>query len=143
MFSFPNFEAGAYALSKDQISPVTESPAGFHIIQLIDRRGESIRTRHILIKVKSDDESDLSTIEALTTIRDSIVRYGGVFADFARRYSDDKETAPFGGTLGTLYLEQLDKHLLEVTSKMKEGDISFPKRVDYTAFNLWLPHRIS
>ena len=130
---FSEFEAGAYALAKDQISPVTESPAGFHIIQLIERRGESIHTRHILIKVKSDDESDLSTIEALTAIRDSIVRYGGNFGDFAKKYSDDKETAPFGGSLGTLYLEQLDKHLLEVTAKMKEGDVSFPKRVDYTA----------
>jgi peptidyl-prolyl cis-trans isomerase SurA len=129
---FTEYEAASFALAKDQLSPITESPAGFHIIQLLDRRGESVHTRHILIKVKSDEQNDLNTIEFLSSLRDSVIRGKGTFADFARTYSDDKETAPFGGTLGTLYLEQLDKHLLEVTSKLNEGDISFPKRVDYS-----------
>jgi len=128
---FPEYESASFALVKDQISPITESPAGFHIIQLIDRRGESIHTRHILIKVKSNDENDLNTIEFLSSVRDSVLKGKGTFADFARTYSDDKETAPFGGILGTLYLEQLDKHLLEVTSRLNDGEISFPKRVDY------------
>ncbi|MBX2976085.1 MAG: peptidylprolyl isomerase [Ignavibacteriaceae bacterium] len=130
---YPEFEAAAFALAEGEISKVTESPVGYHIIQLLERRGESIKTRHILIKIKADDEADLAAIEFLTDIRDSIVRLKTPFSDLAKKYSDDKETAVFGGALGTFYLNQLDKNLLDAVSKLKEGEISFPKRIDYSA----------
>lgn len=130
---YPEFEAAAFALSEGEISQVTESPVGYHIIQLLERRGESIKTRHILIKIKADDEADLAAIEFLTDIRDSIVRLKTPFSELAKKYSDDKETAVFGGALGTFYLNQLDKNLLDAVSKLKEGEISFPKRIDYSA----------
>ena len=47
-----------------------------------------------------------------------------------KKYSDDKETAPFGGELGTFYVGQLDKTLQGTISNMKEGEISFPKRIN-------------
>jgi len=127
---YPEFEAVAFSLAPNQISGIVESPVGFHIIQLLERRGESIHTRHILIKVKSDDESDLKAIEFLTEIRDSIVSGKNTFQYYARLYSDDKETAKFGGDLGTFEASQLDKPLLDIIYKLKEGDISFPKRLD-------------
>jgi len=67
----------------------------------------------------------------LTEIRDSIVNGVNTFQNYAKRYSEDKETAPFSGDLGTFYINQLDKNLLDVVSKMKQGEISFPKRIDY------------
>lgn len=127
---YPEFEAVAFSLAPNQLSGIVESPVGFHIIQLLERRGESIHTRHILVKVKSDDESDLKAIEFLTEIRDSIVRGKKTFQYYARLYSDDKETAKFGGDLGTFETSQLDKPLLDIIYKLKEGDISFPKRLD-------------
>ena len=48
----PEFERAAFKLKKDEISEVVESKFGFHIIQMIERRGEQINVRHILIKPK-------------------------------------------------------------------------------------------
>ena len=65
-------------------------------------------------------------------MRDSIVQGKNTFQFYAKKYSDDKETAPFGGSLGTFYLNQLDKNLLDIVSKLKEGEISFPRRLEYS-----------
>mgnify|MGYP001186303045 CR=1 FL=1 len=128
---YPEFESAAFALADSQLSEVTESPVGYHIIQMLEKRGESIHTRHILIKIKADEESDLNTIEFLTEVRDSIVKGVGSFSDFATKYSEDQQTKAFGGELGTFYMNQLDKNLLDITAKLKEGEISFPRRVEY------------
>ncbi len=128
---YPQFEAAAYALEVGEISNIIETPVGYHIIELLEKRGESIHTRHILFKFKTDEGADLETITFLTEIRDSITKEINTFQYYAKKYSEDKETAPFNGDLGTFYINQLDKNLLDIVSKMKQGEISFPKRIDY------------
>jgi peptidyl-prolyl cis-trans isomerase SurA len=132
---YPEFESASFSLETGEMSDVIESPAGFHIIQLIEKRGESIHTRHILIKIKTDDKADLNTIDFLSELRDSILKKQGTFVEFAKKYSEDKETSVFGGELGTFYMNQLDKTLLDAVSKLKEGEISFPRRIEYAPGN--------
>ncbi len=132
---FPEFESVAFALKPGELSKIVESPVGYHIIELLERRGESIHTRHILIKPKIDDAADLSTIEKLTEIRDSIVSGANSFKYFANKYSDDKQTSTFGGELGTFEAGQLDKTLLDQVYKLKEGEIGFPKRLEVDKAN--------
>jgi peptidyl-prolyl cis-trans isomerase SurA len=127
---YPEFESAAFRLRKDEISKVIESPVGFHIIQMLERRGESIHTRHILIKPKSDSDADIVAIERLTEIRDSIISGKNTFEFYAKKYSDDKQTSKFGGVLGTFEKGQLEKPLLDQVYKLSEGEIGFPKRLE-------------
>ena len=127
---FPEFEAAAYALKIGERSGIVESPVGYHIIELLDRRGESIHTRHILIKIKSDDESDLKAIELLTELRDSIENGTNTFEYYAAKYSDDKTSSKLDGDLGVFEVAQLDDKMKEYVYKLEKGEISFPKRLD-------------
>ncbi len=130
---FPEFESAAFALKEGELSGIVESPVGLHIIQLLERRGESIHTRHILLKIKADDEADLKAIEFLNEIRDSIRTGVNTFSYYAKNYSDDKETAKFGGELGMFEEGQLEKNLLDQVYKLKEGEIGYPKRLELDA----------
>ena len=127
---YPEFESAAFKLKEGQLSEVIESPVGFHIIELLEKRGESIHARHILVKPKTDDEADLKAIEKLSEIRDSINNNVNTFSYYASKYSDDKETAKFEGLLGTFEVGQLDKSLLDQVYKLEVGEIGFPKRLE-------------
>ena len=144
---YPEFEEAAFKLNVGELSGIVESPIGFHIIQMLERRGESINTRHILVKIKADENADLQTIDFLSEIRDSIQKGFGTFQEFAKKYSEDKESAPFGGELGTYYINQLDKALLDAVGKLKQGEIGYPRRLEYAPGTygyhiVWLKSRV-
>ena len=86
----PEFEAAAYRLEVDEISEVVESPFGFHIIQLLERRGNRVRTRHILIKPEIV-AADLALAErVLDSMRQLVVSDSILFREAVRQVGTDK-----------------------------------------------------
>jgi peptidyl-prolyl cis-trans isomerase SurA len=125
---FAEFEEAVFSLKEKQLSDVVETPLGFHLIQLLERRGEQVHPRHILFKFIRDVSEADSTIAFLKILKDSVL-HGASFTDLAKRHSEDKESALLGGFLGQLPVTQFDKNVVDVIKNLKEGDISEPIEV--------------
>ncbi len=68
----PEYEAAAYNLRPDEISEVVESEYGYHIIKLLERRGNNIHTQHILLKPELEDDDYQRSEKRLLEIRDLV-----------------------------------------------------------------------
>ena len=128
----PAFEAAAFKLKADEISPIVISQFGYHIIKLIERRGEMINVRHILIKTKVATEDLLKAKLSLDSIYTLIKNDSISFENAAKKFSDDP-TKTNGGLLinietGTSKFEadQLNQSIFFIVDKLKPGEISQP-----------------
>jgi peptidyl-prolyl cis-trans isomerase SurA len=122
------FETAVFAMSEKQVSDVVETERGLHLIQLLERRGDAVHARHILLKLERSDEGDSAAVHLLDSVR-TLALHGVSFAELAKKFSEDTETSLIGGSTGTLELEQLDKAWYATVAQMKEGEISQPERL--------------
>ena len=128
----PEFERAAFKLKKDEISEVVESKFGFHIIQMIERRGEQINVRHILIKPKYSSLSLKNASDKINSIKADLDSSKISFDEALQRFSDD-ESKNNGGIIlnpknGTSFFtfDEIDPSIRYTVEKMKIGDISDP-----------------
>lgn len=125
----PDFERQAFALKPGQVSPVFESPYGFHLIQ---RMGVSlIACQHILIRfrgaVGAPDTLLRGRAEALAEaekIRSEVSKPGASFPVAASVYSEDTDTASRGGYVGEFVPGKMVKPFADAASALAEGQIS-------------------
>jgi peptidyl-prolyl cis-trans isomerase SurA len=122
------FETAAFALSEKQFSGIVETDRGLHIIQLLERRGDAVRARHIMLRIERDKVSDDGAITLLDSLRNALLA-GANFSELAKKFSEDTETNLVGGNLGTLDLDQLDKSWRASVVSLNAGDISKPERL--------------
>jgi len=127
----PAFEEEAFKLKPGEISNVVETSQGFHIIKLIERRGEDIHVAQILIKPTVNALDEAQVRDSLLLLRDSAL-HGADFARLAEQHSDDPETRPFGGSLGKIPLENLGPEQRGVIDSLNPGEISQPIHIAYS-----------
>lgn len=128
----PSFEAMAFKLREGEISQPFESPFGFHIMQLIDRRGNEYNSRHVLISaVPSANDIDRAR-QYLDSLRRKIVKDSIKFDVAAKEYSDDQATKGLGGYFTDqdgstrISMREIDPVVYLAIDTMKVGSVSQP-----------------
>jgi peptidyl-prolyl cis-trans isomerase SurA len=118
-----------------EVSEPMRSPSGFHLVKLIDKRGEQAQmvtqthARHILIRttaIVSDTEARLR----LSRLRERIVN-GEDFATLAKANSDDPLSASEGGDLGWINPGQMIQAFEKAMNDLAEGDLGEPVRTQF------------
>jgi peptidyl-prolyl cis-trans isomerase SurA len=132
----PAFESVAFRLKKGEVSNVFESSYGYHFIQLIQRKGDLVDLRHILLIPKMNISDFVRSKQQLDSIYNEITNGTITFEEAAKKYSDDKDTKQNGGlminqqTANTRFsnedISQMDPNLIVTMNSLKIGDISKP-----------------
>ena len=129
----PEYEAAAMRLEPGQMSPVVQSQFGFHLIQFIERKGNTYSTRHILLKPETGIADASISAKTLTRLRRQILSDSISFAKAAKDNSSDKGSSSNGGLLqnrqdngSRLPLDKLDPAIFFTIDTMKVGHITPP-----------------
>ena len=130
----PAFANVAFNLTDPKkVSKIVESEFGYHIIQLVDKRGEKIKVRHILLKPKVSDEAIEKGLLRLDSIADDIRTDKFTFEQAASYLSDDKDTKNNHGLMfnttemgrsSKFELKDLPSEVAKVVANMQVGEVS-------------------
>lgn len=128
----PEYEAMAFKLKPGEISMPFETSFGFHIMQLIERRGNEYNSRHILISPRPSEDDLAKATRYLDSLRTKILSDTVTFERAAKEYSDDVETKGNGGFFSDresntrLLVDELDPVIFFTVDTMKVGAVSKP-----------------
>ena len=132
------FEKAAFTLELNKISEPVQTTFGFHIIEVLERSGEKVGVRHILIKTKTTDEDKEKTYQK------SLVTYQKIktkdnFITSALDYSNDESTKENGGYLGWIDAEYYQvKELASVIKNIESNVCSAPILTNFGYHLLWI-----
>jgi peptidyl-prolyl cis-trans isomerase SurA len=130
----PEFAEVAFNLTDPKrVSRIVQTEYGYHIIQLIEKKGERINCRHILLRPRISANDKVNAIQRLDSIRTMVLSDSIQFEQAVARYSEDKNTVMSAGTMinpntgGSQFeLQDLAPEIAKQIYTMQEGDISQP-----------------
>lgn len=131
---FPEYANVAFNLNDTKkVSKIVETDAGFHIIQLIEKRGDRVNTRHILLRPKVSDKDLTDAITRLDSIKSKIDQGKVSFEEAALYVSQDKDSKLNKGIMTNektmspkFEMADLNPEIGKIVDKMEVGDVSEP-----------------
>ena len=132
------FDRAVFTLEKNILSDPIKTQYGFHIIEVLDRKGEKVSARHILIENETTDEDKKIAYEKAINIKNKISSLED-FYEKASMFSDDKTSSPNGGLLGLINLEYYQvAELSNVIKNLTVKTVSNPILTDFGYHILWV-----
>ena len=132
------FDKVVFTVDKNILTDPVKTQYGHHLIEVLERTGEKVLARHILIRTETTDTDKKITYDSINNIKNNINNFDD-FYEAAASYSDDKTSNSNGGFLGMINLEYYQvPELKKEISNIKLKTVSNPIKTDFGYHLIWV-----